>query len=68
MLDLMGDLRTHRFFNEDPSLLQGIRAYQDGDPMRFVSWYATARTQQLMGKEVRAYNDSPLPACIVWGY
>jgi len=51
MLDLMGEVRILRFFNEDPSLLQGIRPYQDGDPLRYVSWYATARTQQLMVKE-----------------
>jgi len=51
LLDLVGDIRVKRFYNEDPSLLQGIRPYQDGDSMKYVSWYATARTQQLMVKQ-----------------
>lgn len=51
LLDLLGDVRTQRFYNEDPSLLLGIRPYQAGDPFKYISWLTTARSQQLMVKQ-----------------
>lgn len=51
MNGLMGDIRVRRFIQEDPSLFTGVRPYQSGDPMRTVSWHATARTGGLMVKQ-----------------
>lgn len=41
---------TYRLF-EDPTLVAGIREYQNGDPMRAIHWRATARTGQLQCKQ-----------------
>lgn len=41
---------AYRLF-EDPTLISGIRQYQNGDPMRSVHWRATARTGQLQSKQ-----------------
>ncbi|WP_274364296.1 DUF58 domain-containing protein [Paenibacillus thermotolerans] len=42
--ELLGDIRTKRYYNEDPSLFTGVRPYIAGDPLRQISWYATARS------------------------
>ncbi len=41
---------TYRFL-EDPTLISGIRHYQNGDPMRSIHWRATARTGVLQCKQ-----------------
>jgi uncharacterized protein (DUF58 family) len=41
---------TYRFL-EDPTLVSGIRQYQNGDPLRSIHWRATARTGQLQCKQ-----------------
>jgi uncharacterized protein (DUF58 family) len=41
---------TYRLF-EDPTLVSGIREYQNGDPMRSIHWRASARTGQLQCKQ-----------------
>ncbi|MDF2936302.1 MAG: hypothetical protein K0Q90_1675 [Paenibacillaceae bacterium] len=48
---LMGDIRVRRFIQEDPSLFTGVRPYAGGDPMKSISWFATARTGGLMVKQ-----------------
>ena len=46
----IGEVRmTHRLF-EDPTRIAGVRAYQEGDPLRRVHWAATARTGKLQSK------------------
>jgi uncharacterized protein (DUF58 family) len=43
----IGEIRVaHRLF-EDPTLIAGIRPYQQGDPISRIHWRATARTGQL---------------------
>ncbi|RAU93580.1 DUF58 domain-containing protein [Paenibacillus sp. YN15] len=48
---LMGEIRVRRFIQEDPSLFTGVRPYASGDPLKSVSWFATARTGGLMVKQ-----------------
>ncbi|WP_040951316.1 DUF58 domain-containing protein [Gorillibacterium massiliense] len=49
--ELLGEIRTRRFYQEDPSLFTGIRPYQPGDAWRNVSWLATARSGELLVKQ-----------------
>jgi uncharacterized protein (DUF58 family) len=51
LTELIGEMRTRRFYNEDPSLFMGVRPYQAGDPLRGISWFATARSGELMVKQ-----------------
>ncbi len=51
----VGEIRVaHRLF-EDPTLIAGIRPYQQGDPINRIHWRATARTGQL---HTRIYETS----------
>ncbi|WP_058301996.1 DUF58 domain-containing protein [Gorillibacterium timonense] len=58
MNELVGDIRTKRYDQEDPSLFTGVRPYQSGDSMRAVSWFATARTGNLMIKQFGHTTES----------
>ncbi|MEO3947807.1 DUF58 domain-containing protein [Gorillibacterium sp. CAU 1737] len=58
MNELIGELRTQRFYQEDPSLFTGVRPYSRGDSMRAVSWFATARTGELMVKQFGYTTES----------
>ncbi|TJY44099.1 DUF58 domain-containing protein [Cohnella pontilimi] len=51
LTELLGEIRTKRFYHEDPSLFVGVRPYQAGDPLRGIHWLATARTGELMVKQ-----------------
>lgn len=49
-----GEIRlTHRLF-EDPTRIQGVRPYENGDPLSRVHWRATARTGMLQCKTFEA--------------
>lgn len=58
MNELVGDIRTKRYDQEDPSLFTGVRPYQSGDSLRAVSWFATARTGDLMVKQFGHTTES----------
>ncbi len=46
----IGEVRmTYRLF-EDPTRIAGVRAYEEGDPLRRIHWHATARTGELHSK------------------
>lgn len=45
-----GDQSVRRFILDDPFLVNGIRAYRAGDPVRDIHWAATARTNELQVK------------------
>jgi uncharacterized protein (DUF58 family) len=46
----VGEVRIqHRLF-EDPTRIQGVRAYERGDPLNRIHWRATARTGSLQSK------------------
>jgi uncharacterized protein (DUF58 family) len=55
---LMGEIRVRRFIQEDPSLFTGVRPYTSGDPLKNVSWFATARTGGLMVKQFGYTTDA----------
>ena len=45
-----GDVIVSRWIQPDPFLVNGIRAYRQGDPLRDIHWAATARTGQMQVK------------------
>ncbi len=47
----VGEVRVTYRLMEDPTLVSGIRKYQNGDPMRAIHWRATARTGTLQCKQ-----------------
>jgi uncharacterized protein (DUF58 family) len=47
----VGEVKVTYRLMEDPTLISGIRRYQNGDPMRAVHWHATARTGTLQCKQ-----------------
>lgn len=46
-----GDFSVRRFIHEDPTLVYGYRDYTGREPMRQISWKATARTGRLTVRE-----------------
>lgn len=55
---LTGDIRVNRHFQEDTSLLLGVRPYQRTDSLRSIHWFATARTGELMVKQYGYSTES----------
>lgn len=47
----VGEVKVTYRLMEDPTLVSGIRKYQNGDPMRAVHWRASARTGTLQCKQ-----------------
>ena len=47
----VGEVKVTYRLLEDPTLISGIRKYQNGDPMRAVHWRASARTGTLQSKQ-----------------
>lgn len=45
-----GETSVRRFIIDDPFLVNGIRTYRAGDPVRDIHWAATARTHELQVK------------------
>ncbi|MBQ3763139.1 MAG: DUF58 domain-containing protein [Clostridia bacterium] len=54
----LGDAIVKRWIMPDPFLVNGIRDYAPGDPLRDVHWKASARTGQLRVK-LRDYTTDP---------
>ena len=54
----LGDAIVRRWIMPDPFLVNGIRDYRPGDPMRDVHWKASARTGELKVKN-RDYTTDP---------
>ncbi len=46
----VGEIQVTYRLMEDPTLISGIREYQQGDPMKRVHWQATARTGKMHSK------------------
>jgi len=57
-----GELIVRRFIAPDPFLMNGIREYRAGDPLRTVHWGATARTGQL---QVKQFDTTADPRALV---
>lgn len=45
---IVGNFLSHRFINEDPFELKGIREYQPFDKMSSINWKSSAKTNTLM--------------------
>ena len=54
----LGDAVVRRWIMPDPFLVNGIRDYMQGDPLKDIHWKASARTGQLRVK-VRDYTSDP---------
>lgn len=46
-----GEYAVRRWTVEDPFLIQGVREYRRGDPLRSIHWKATSRTGELQVRE-----------------
>ncbi|MBR1440137.1 MAG: DUF58 domain-containing protein [Lachnospiraceae bacterium] len=44
---LQGNASVRRFIHEDPSMLMGYRDYTGHEPMKYISWFQTAKTGKL---------------------
>lgn len=49
---LLGDMSVNRFIHEDPMLTLGFREYTGREPMKLISWSQSARSGQLMVKNL----------------
>lgn len=47
----VGEVKVTYRLLEDPTMISGIRQYQNGDPLRSIHWRATARTGTLQCKQ-----------------
>lgn len=61
-LQLTGEMIRRRTLIPDRFAIAGIREYQDGDPVRDITWNASARTEQPM---VWQYHETAFPALTV---
>ena len=57
-----GDVSVKRFIIDDPFLVNGIRAYREGDPVRDIHWAATARVGAL---QVKTHDFTADPKLLV---
>ena len=56
---IMGNLTSRKKVYDDPlCLLRGLRGYVRGDPMKYITWKATAKTGQLLVNPPRVH---PVP-------
>lgn len=60
--NIMGDHSVRRFIYEDPVLISGFRSYSGREPMKDISWLASARTGELM---VKTYDHTASPSVTV---
>lgn len=60
----LGDVSARRFILEDPSLVLGFRAYTGSEPMKRISWTQTARTGQLMVKNLDFTVDADVAVLV----
>lgn len=58
----LGEFSVRRFWMEDPMYLIGFRDYTGREPMRSISWPATAKTGRLMVKE---FDHTAELSCLV---
>ena len=47
----LGDVSVRRFIHEDPTMIYGYRDYTGREPMKQISWKATARSGRLIVRE-----------------
>lgn len=57
-----GDVSVNRWILPDPFLVNGIRGYRPGDPVRDIHWPATARTGEL---QVKTHDHTADPRLMV---
>jgi len=55
--ELIGERAVVRWYQEDASRLQGVRAYAQGDPFKNIHWAATARVGDLMVKQFETTSE-----------
>jgi len=59
---LMGDILTRRWILPDPYLMNGIRQYCQGDPVKDIHWKATAKT---VGLQVKTHDYTASPKLLI---
>jgi len=57
-----GELPSRQNRVEDPTRNSGVRAYQNGDPLKRIHWQATAKSGNLLS---RLYDGSTTPVVVV---
>jgi uncharacterized protein (DUF58 family) len=56
----LGELRSSRSMDEDPTRYRSLRDYSSGDELRRINWKASARLGKLISNEYEATFDAPL--------
>ncbi len=59
----VGEVKVSYRLQEDPTMISGIRRYEQGDPLRSIHWRATARTGQLQCKQ---YQPTSVAGAARW--
>ncbi len=52
-----GDPERQRWLFQDPFSVAGARAYEPGDPLRFIHWPATAATGEMMTRQMEGMRS-----------
>ncbi|GGA46267.1 hypothetical protein GCM10007416_19290 [Kroppenstedtia guangzhouensis] len=58
--EILGEKVIHRWYQEDPSRLSGVRPWQEGDPFRWIHWAASARSDEWLVKQFETTSHTTI--------